>query len=185
MFFRKMVRPDRVEPPTFWFVGIQSGRILLIVMPMIASFEANTWRTTAAIDEKSMKGSSKMFFKDHLSKSLLLDSLPSRRVARGDEDLRGISVEEAGIEKTTEGEYFNLPDGPIELLDGFARPKRWILHQEGRRRLGFATLREEIGFSAGKTPGDVEEAYMRLREALRSQPIVPSQIPFPSGEPER
>jgi hypothetical protein len=54
-----MVRPDRVELPTFWFVGMQSDRILLILMPATTHFEANTWRTTAAIDERLMKGSSR------------------------------------------------------------------------------------------------------------------------------
>ena len=53
-----MVRPDRFELPTFWFVGMQSGRILLIVMPAISSLEANTRRTNAAIDERLMKASS-------------------------------------------------------------------------------------------------------------------------------
>jgi hypothetical protein len=43
---------------TFWFVGMQSGRNLLIVMPAISSFEANTRRTNAAIDERLMKASS-------------------------------------------------------------------------------------------------------------------------------
>jgi hypothetical protein len=37
---------------------MQSGRILLIVMPAISSLEANTRRTNAAIDERLMKASS-------------------------------------------------------------------------------------------------------------------------------
>ena len=51
-----MVRPDRVELPTFWFVGMQSDRILLILMFAETYFEANTWRTKAPIDERLMKG---------------------------------------------------------------------------------------------------------------------------------
>ena len=54
-----MVRPDRVELPTFWFVGMQSDRILLILMPATTHFQANTWRTTAGIDERLMKGLSR------------------------------------------------------------------------------------------------------------------------------
>src|ERR1017187_4720070 len=51
-----MVRPDRVELPTFWFVGMQSDRILLILMPATTHFQANTWRTTAGIDERFIQG---------------------------------------------------------------------------------------------------------------------------------
>jgi hypothetical protein len=44
---------------TFWFVGMQSDRILLIFMPATTHFGANTWRTAAAIDERLMKGFSR------------------------------------------------------------------------------------------------------------------------------
>jgi hypothetical protein len=35
---------------------------LLILMPAMSHFEANTWRTTAAIDERLMKGFSRASF---------------------------------------------------------------------------------------------------------------------------
>src|ERR1035437_3917531 len=73
-----MVRPDRVELPTFWFVGMQSDRILLVLMPATTHFEANTWRTTAAIDERLMKG----FSRDQLLQINSLRLLPPR-VRRG------------------------------------------------------------------------------------------------------
>src|ERR1035437_7810879 len=60
-----MVRPDRVELPTFWFVGVQSGRMLLILMPATTHFEANTWRTTAAIDERVLRGFPGTAFPNH------------------------------------------------------------------------------------------------------------------------
>ena len=68
-----MVRPDRVELPTFWFVGMQSDRILLILMPATTCFEANTWRTKAPIDERLMKG----FPVAGVSKSTSLRLLPA------------------------------------------------------------------------------------------------------------
>jgi hypothetical protein len=51
--------PVRLSPMTFWFVGMQSDRILLILMPATTHFGANTWRTAAAIDERLMKGFSR------------------------------------------------------------------------------------------------------------------------------
>ena len=59
-----MVHPDRFELPTFWFVGMQRPPIFLIFMPGMASFEANAWRTKAAVDERLMKGfPERRFFK--------------------------------------------------------------------------------------------------------------------------
>jgi hypothetical protein len=52
-----MVRPDRFELPTFWFVAMQHLPILLILLSAKAAFEANKWRTKAAVDEGLMKGS--------------------------------------------------------------------------------------------------------------------------------
>ena len=73
--------PLRVELPTFWFVGMQSDRILLILMAAMTSFEANTWRTAAAIDEGLMKGSSDTAFPNHFCWT---PSFPdARRVAVG------------------------------------------------------------------------------------------------------
>jgi hypothetical protein len=51
-----MVRPDRFELPTFWFVAMQHPSILLILMRAKAAFEANTWRIKAPVDERLMKG---------------------------------------------------------------------------------------------------------------------------------
>ena len=51
-----MVRPDRFELPTFWFVAMNSSRILLILVRVTNALEANAWRTNAAIDERLMKG---------------------------------------------------------------------------------------------------------------------------------
>src|ERR1017187_6018679 len=84
-----MVRPDRVELPTFWFVGMQSDRILLILMPATTHFEANTWRTTPAIDERLMKG----FSRDQLSKSTFLRTPSSSRPARGSWPERRLHLE--------------------------------------------------------------------------------------------
>jgi hypothetical protein len=90
-----------------------------------------------------------------------------------DEDLRGIPVKEAGIEEMTDADYLNLPGGPIEFIDGFARPKRWILHAEGRRRLGFATMQEEMEFFVGKLPGAVGEEYARPQTSTPQPAICP------------
>jgi hypothetical protein len=103
----------------------------------------------------------------HLSESLL---------AIVDEELRGIPVEEAGLEKLSFDEYSNMPD-TLELLDGIPKPKRWTLYQEGRHRLGFRTLSEEIEILA------TQDEYARRRKVLRSKPFVASQEPFPSGPP--
>ena|SRR5581483_11384131 len=51
-----VVRPERFELPTFWFVGMQPGPILLTFLPTMTAFEANAWRTKAAVDERLMKG---------------------------------------------------------------------------------------------------------------------------------
>src|ERR1019366_2310994 len=78
-----MVRPDRVELPTFWFVGMQSGRILLILMPATTHFGANTWRTTAAIDERLMKGLSRdLLLQINFSSNSFLHASGAGAVAR-------------------------------------------------------------------------------------------------------
>jgi hypothetical protein len=55
---------------------------------------------------------------------------------------------------------------------------------EGRRRLGFTSMHEEWDFLQGKSPEEVAAEYGRRRAALRVQPFVASQVPFPSGPPE-
>ena len=78
-----MVRPDRVELPTFWFVDMQSGGILLILMPATTRFEANTWRITAAIDERLMKGFSRdQLFQIDFSSASFLPASGAGAVAR-------------------------------------------------------------------------------------------------------
>ena len=96
-------------------------------------------------------------------------------LARVDEQLRGIPLEEAGLEKMSLQDYANVPD-TIELHDGIPAPRRWTLHQEGRHRLGFATMSEEFASS--------REEILRRREALRRKPFTASQVPFPCGPPE-
>ena len=56
-----MVRPERFELPTFWFVGMQSGAILLIQIMAVSVFWAKAWRTEAHVDERLMKGSLRPF----------------------------------------------------------------------------------------------------------------------------
>ena len=57
-----MVRPDRFELPTFWFVGMQPQRILLILARVMTSLRANRRRTKAAVDERLMKGFSPLCY---------------------------------------------------------------------------------------------------------------------------
>ena len=101
-----------------------------------------------------------------------------------DEQLRGIPIEEAGLEPMTFDDYMNLPTGPIEFFNGVIKPKRWRLNEEGRRRLGFASVSEELDFVIRKSAPEVKAEYERRRAALRSRPFVPSQVPFPSGPTE-
>src|ERR1035437_223095 len=51
---------------------MQSDRILLILMPATIHFEANTWRTTEAIDERLMKGFPETSFSKSTSLRLFL-----------------------------------------------------------------------------------------------------------------
>ena len=104
-------------------------------------------------------------------------------LAEVDENLRGIPIQEAGIQMWNEEDYFNLPD-TIELVDGLPSPKRWNIAIEGRRRLGFTDLSEEYALTAGKTSEEVKAEYEKRRAELRARPFVPSPVPFPSGTKE-
>jgi hypothetical protein len=92
-----------------------------------------------------------------------------------DEQLRGIPREEPGLERMGFEDYENMP-GRIELHDGLLAPIRWNLYQEGRHRLGYASVSEGMDSS--------REEILRRREALRRKPFIASQVPFPSGPPE-
>ncbi len=105
----------------------------------------------------------------------LVLQLAEALLAQVDEQLRGIPVEEAVLTKMTLEDYENMPEA-FELLDGLAAPKRWRLYQEGRHRLGFATMSEEWKAD--------EQEILRRRDALRRKLFIPSQVPFPSGPPE-
>src|SRR4051794_29975893 len=115
---------------------------------------------------------------------LLVVRLAEALLAQVDEHLPGIPIEEAGLTPINFEDYINLPEGPIELLDGIPVFKRWRLAQEGRRRLGFTSWRDERDACAGKSHAEVVAEYRRRREALRNKPFQPSQVPFPSGPPE-
>jgi hypothetical protein len=104
-------------------------------------------------------------------------------LAEVDENLRGIPIQEAGIEMWNEEDYFNLPD-TIELVHGLPSPKRWNIAIEGRRRLGFTDSSEEFTLMAEKTLEEVKAEYAKRRAELRARPFVPSPIPFPSGTEE-
>jgi hypothetical protein len=105
-------------------------------------------------------------------------------LARVDEELRGIPIKEAGLELMTSDDYMNLPEGPLEIRHGVPSPRHWRISQEGRRRLGFATVDEEEEAFHGKTQQEVDAEFERRRAALRAKPFVPSEIPFSSGRPE-
>jgi hypothetical protein len=115
---------------------------------------------------------------------LLVVRFAEALLAKVDEHLRGIPIEEAGLTPMEFEDYMNLPEGPIELLDGIPVFKRWRLAQEGRRRLGFTSQRDEMDTFAGKSYEEVLAEYRRRREALRNRPFQTSQVPFPSGPPE-
>lgn len=102
-------------------------------------------------------------------------------LAEVDENLRGIPVEEAGLEPLSMEDYENLPEGAIELVDGIPSPKRWTLYGEGRKRLGFASWDEEQDAVMGLSRQEIDEFYKQRRAALRAQPFVPSQEPFAGG----
>jgi hypothetical protein len=115
---------------------------------------------------------------------LLVVRFAEALLAKVDEHLRGIPIEEAGLTPMEFEDYMNLPEGPLELLDGIPVFKRWRLAQEGRRRLGFASWRDESDTFATKSHEEILAEYRRRREALRNRPFQPSQVPFPSGPPE-
>jgi hypothetical protein len=105
---------------------------------------------------------------------------PTVRLAEVEENLRGVPVEEAGLQKWEVEDYENLPD-TIEFVDGLPSPKHWNIAMEGRRRLGWNNYSEEFSFFQGKTGAEVETEYARRRAELRTRPFVPSPVPFPSG----
>jgi hypothetical protein len=104
-------------------------------------------------------------------------------LAQVDEQLRGIPVEDSGIEKMTVKEFQNIPHG-IELLHGIPTPKHWSIRSEGLRRLGFTSSAEEWDLMRDKSVEEIAAEYRRRRAELRARPFVASQVPFPSGPPE-
>jgi hypothetical protein len=113
----------------------------------------------------------------------LVVRLAEALLAEVDEQLRGIPVEEAGIEKWTFEDFMNLPEGSIELHDGIPSHKSWMLAVAGERRRGNQSIGEEAEDISGKSAEELEALWAEERAALRAKPFVPSQVPFPSGLP--
>jgi hypothetical protein len=101
-------------------------------------------------------------------------------LAQVDEALRGIPVEEAGLQEITVAEWHDMPTH-IELLDGRPIPKWWGIITEAARRLGFVDLNDYLQ----RAGTDERQADMARRRAeLRARPFTPSPVPFGSSNEE-